>query len=79
MGKEELIQELKKIEGVKIALPYFAKQGFEESENRIEWHSELNILAMTTDYQHEWDNENTKTIDGLEPNTILDLFRKWKQ
>ena len=79
MDREQLIEELKKVEGVEVALPYISKQSFEESENRIEWHSELNILAFTTDYQHEWDNENTKTIDDLLPETILDLFRKWKQ
>lgn len=79
MKKEELIEELKKIEGVEDVHPYFTKRVIEdESEKVIEWHSEMNILTITTDLDHEWENENTKPIDNLLPETILDLFRKWK-
>ena len=76
MKKEELIEELEKLEGV------FAKSGYFELSNDfalICYTAESNRLGFTTNYRHEQSDENTKYCDNLESETILDLFRKWKQ
>lgn len=83
MKKEELIEELKKIEGVGI-INSVKYEGVYlcATDRKIFYYSKLDTVLIWTQETEgdkgEFADEFEFELYNLEPETILDLFRKWK-
>ena len=76
MQTQELLHQLSLLEGTYTNSHYAQRS---DATSSISYFAYTNELHITTDFEHEEENENTKPFKNLAPETILDLFRNWKR